>query len=159
MPATVESLWKEAEQYREEHRQRLRAEGKSRREAVALAWKEMAEEYVPLAVEAERKPKFETILGPDAECCRDILDPDYNETDFGKRIWDAYCWVMDEFGRIVHDHPGGTVVDYGLAKTPPPTGYACSLVDTYARLPPEKRIDLHFKLLHLARQKVRGIRR
>ena len=45
-------LWGEAEEYREEVRQRLRAEGKTKQEAVAAAWREMEGKYKSLAEKA-----------------------------------------------------------------------------------------------------------
>jgi len=142
-------LWDEAEKYREEIRQQLRTEGKSRREAVAAAWQKMADEYLPLAEEAEQKPKLETILGPGAECYDDIVATDYRETNLGIQIRDAYIWLEREFYRIVRDGPKRVTVDFTRAKTPPPTVYACGLVDAYARESPKGRIDLHNKLMQV----------
>ncbi len=142
-------LWDEAEKYREEIRQRLRTEGKSRREAVALAWEQMAEEYLSLAAETERKLALETILGPRATCYDDILATDYRETNDAVQIRDAFAWVQREFYRIVRDGPKRVTVDFTRAKTHPPTVYACGLVDAYARESPKGRIDLHNKLMQV----------
>ena len=42
-------LWAEADQYREQARQRLRDDGKGKQEAVEGAWDAMAEKFLPLA--------------------------------------------------------------------------------------------------------------
>ena len=53
-------LWAAADEYREQVRQRLRTEGKTKQEAVAGAWDDMANKYLPLAEQVkpagERRP-------------------------------------------------------------------------------------------------------
>ena len=100
-------LWAEAERHREEVRQRLRAEGRPKREAVAAAWDAMAEKYLPLVEQSQ--PSFQTILPQGAKCFDDLVD---------------------------------TVVDYNRAKTPPPTGLACVILETWAAKPRDKRDGL-----------------
>ena len=134
-------LWKEAEQYREAARQRFRDEGKTKQEAVSAAWDEMAEKYLPLAEKAE--PGFQTIFPDGAGCFDDLIDPDYEETDDAVQMRDGYRWIADEFPRIVLDRPTGTVVDYGLFRTPPPMGLACNILETWAAKPREKRDGLY----------------
>ena len=134
-------LWDEADKYREEARQRLRDEGKSKQEAVEGAWEEMTRKYEPLAGQAE--PAFRTILPDGAGCIGDLVDPDYHETDDAAQMRDAYVWVMDEFPRIVSDRSGGAVVDYRLFRSPPPMGLACNIVETWAAKPRDKRDGLY----------------
>ncbi len=72
-------LWAEADQYREQARQRLRDDGKGKQEAVEGAWDAMAEKFLPLAEQV--KPAFQTILPQGAKCFDDLVDPDYTQTD------------------------------------------------------------------------------
>ncbi len=134
-------LWAEADKFREEVRQRLRAEKKRKEEAVARAWDAMCEKFVPLA--AQVKPAFQTILPDGAECFEDLVDPDYTQADDAAQMRDVYRWIKDEFPRIVEDRPAGTVVDYRRFQTPPPVGLACNILETWASLPREKRIGLY----------------
>ncbi|MHB8902307.1 MAG: hypothetical protein ACYC6Y_26405 [Thermoguttaceae bacterium] len=133
-------LWEEADQYREEARQRLRAEGKAKQEAVSRAWEEMAEKYEPLVEQSQ--PPFQTILPPGVSRPADLIDPDYRETDDAAQIRDVYRWIKEEFPRIVEDRPAGTVVDYRLFRTPPPLGLACNILETWAAKPRQKRDGL-----------------
>jgi len=133
-------LWDQADQFREEARQRLRDKGMDKAEAVAQAWDEMAAKYEPLAETAE--PPFQTILPDGAECFDDIVDPDYQEADDAVQMRDIYRWIKEEFPRIVEDRPSSTVVDYRLFQTPPPTGLACSILETWAAKPCQKRDGL-----------------
>ena len=50
--------------------------------------------------------------------------------------------LKDEFHRIVLDRPGGTTVDYRLFHAPPPTGLACTILESWAAKPREKRDGL-----------------
>ena len=135
-------LWDEAQEYRETVRQRLRSEGKTKQEAVAAAWDEMAEKYEPLAEQG--KPAFQTILPDGAECFDDIVDPEYGETDPVLQMRDVYRWIKEEFHRIVEDRaPGTVVVDYRLSQTTPPKGLACNIVETWAAKPRDKRDGLY----------------
>ena len=133
-------LWAEADQYREQVRQRLRAEGRSKQDAVAGAWDEMANKYLPLAEQAT--PGFQTILPDGAECFDDIVDPEYGETDPVRRMRDAYVWLLAEFPRIVSDHDAGSVLDLRKASTPPPVGIALSIAQSWAAKPCQKRDGL-----------------
>ena len=134
-------LWAEADQYREQARQRLRDDGKGKQEAVAAAWDAMAEKFLPLAEQAT--PGFQTILPDGAESYDDIVDPDYDETDDAVQMRDLYRWIKEEFHRVVVDHSTGTIVDFRLAKTPPPTGLACNILETWAAKPRHKRDGLY----------------
>ena len=134
-------LWEEAQEYREAARQRLRDEGKTKQEAVEVAWREMADKYETLAEQAT--PGFRTILPDGAECFDDIVDAGYNKNDDAVQMCDVYRWIKEEFHRIVVDHSTGTIVDFRLAKTPPPTGLACNILETWAAKPPAKRDGLY----------------
>ncbi len=134
-------LWEEADQYREEVRQRLREEGRGKAESVSQAWDEMTAKYEPLAEQSQ--PQFQTILPDGAERFEDIVDPDYQEADDAVQMRDAYRWIRDEFPRIVEDRPAGTVVDYRRFQTPPPVGLACNILETWASKPREKRDGLY----------------
>jgi len=137
-------LWAEADQYREQARQRLRDDGKGKKEAVEGAWDAMAEKFLPLAEQV--KPVFQTILPDGAESLDDIVDPDYAETDDVVQMRDLYRWIKEEFHRVVVDHSTGTIVDFRLAKTPPPTGLACKILETWASKPPDRRDQLYEKI-------------
>ena len=134
------NLWDKAEEFREETRQRLREEGKTKAEAVSEAWGEMTEKFEPLAEQAG--PPFQTILPDGAECFADLVDADYSETDDAVQLRDVYRWVKEEFPRVVSDRPAGTVVDYRLFRTRPPQGIACSVLETWAAKPRDKRDGL-----------------
>ena len=134
-------LWDKAEKYREEVRQRLRAEGKGKQEAVAAAWREMADKYEPLLAE-QATPRFQTILPDGAESYDDALDPEYAEADPVRRMRDAYLWVLGEFHRIVSDHEADSVLDLRKASTPPPVGIAVSIAQSWAAKPCQKRDGL-----------------
>ena len=134
-------LWEAADKYREAARQRLREEGKDKKEAVSAAWEAMIQEYESLLVEQE--PAFQTILPDGAECFDDIVDPEYGETDPARQMRDAYVWIKEEFPRVVRDQPAGTVVDYRLFHTPPPMGLACNILETWAAKPRQKRDGLY----------------
>ncbi len=133
-------LWAEADMYRGEVRQRLREDGKGKQEAVAGAWDEMANKYVPLAEQA--MPAFQTILPDGAECFDDVVDPEYGETDPAHRMRDAYVWILAEFHRIVSDHENGCVLDLRRASTPPPVGLALSIAQAWAAKPCQRRDGL-----------------
>ena len=133
-------LWAEADQYREQARQRLRDDGKGKQEAVEGAWDAMAEKFLPLAEQV--KPAFQTILPDGAESLDDALDPDYAETDPVRRMRDAYVWLLAEFHRIVSDHDAGSVLDLRKASTPPPVGIAVSIAQSWAAKPCQKRDGL-----------------
>ncbi len=134
-------LWAEADQYREEVRQRSRDDGKGKKEAVEGAWDAMAEKFLPLAEQAT--PAFQTILPDGAECFDDIVDPDYTQADDAAQMRDVYRWLKDEFPRIVEDRPSSTVVDYRRLQTPPPTGLACNILETWAARAPARRDGLY----------------
>ena len=134
-------LWEEADEYREEARQRLRVEGKTKDEAVAAAWDAMAEKYLPLAEQV--KPAFQTILADGAKCFDDIVDRAYAVTDPARQLSDAYAWVMAEFHRVVVEQGNSTIVDYRLARRPPPTVMACGILETWAAKPRDKRDGLY----------------
>jgi hypothetical protein len=137
-------LWAEADQYREQARQRLRDDGKGKQEAVEGAWDAMAEKFLPLAEQAT--PGFRVVLPDGAESYDDFVDPDYNETDDAVQMRDVYRWIKQEFHRVVVDHSTGTIADFRLAKTPPPTGLACKILETWASKPPDKRDQLYEKI-------------
>ena len=65
-------------------------------------------------------PAFQVILPDGAECYDAFVDADYVRTDDAGQMRDVYRWIKDEFGRVVEDRSSGTVVDFRLAKTPPP---------------------------------------
>ncbi len=133
-------LWAEADEYREQARQQLRDDGKTKEEAVEGAWAAMAEKYVPLVEQSE--PAFQTILPDGAESLDDALDPGYAETDPVRRMRDAYLWVLGEFHRVVSDHDVGSVLDLRKASTPPPVGIAVSIAQSWAAKPCQKRDGL-----------------
>ena len=137
-------LWEEAQEFREQVRQRLRADGKTKQEAVEEAWREMAEKYVPIAEQSQ--PAFQVVLPDGAESLDDIVDPDYDETDDAVQMRDAYRWIKEEFHRVVVDQSNGTVVDFQLAKKLPPTGLACKILETWASKPLDKRDGLYEKI-------------
>ncbi len=83
----------------------------------------------------------------------DLVDPNYHETDAGKRLRDAFVWVGDEFRRITADLPDDcispgtiTIMDFSKATTPPPTVLAVQIAEEYGRCPPGKRRDLFSRL-------------
>ena len=65
-------LWAEADQYREQARQRLRDDGKGKQEAVEGAWDAMAEKFLPLAEQV--KPAFQTILPDGASVNQRVVE-------------------------------------------------------------------------------------
>ncbi len=84
----------------------------------------------------------------------DIIDPEYQEADAGKRLRDAFVWVGDEFRRITVDslddcRPPGTVtvMDFSKATTRPPTVLAVQIAEEYGRCSPGSRRDLFSKLI------------
>ena len=132
--------WKEAAEFREMERQRLRDEGRTKEEAVEGSWDAMIAEFVPNAEDV--KPAVETMLLPDgAESIDDVLDPEYKETDPARQMRDAYQWIQREFHRIVSDRDGGGV-DLTKASTRPPVGIAVSIVQSWAAKPFQKRDGL-----------------
>jgi hypothetical protein len=61
-------LWNEANEYREDVRQRLRREGKGKQDAVDMAWADMAVVFLPRAEEATKpKPVPESPPKPDPQ--------------------------------------------------------------------------------------------
>lgn len=75
-----EGRWDDACRFREQARERLKAEGKTRKEAREEAWQLMAEEFPPLPVEqaeesdqAEFEPNFESDDDADVDLVRDII--------------------------------------------------------------------------------------
>ncbi len=137
-------VWDQAEAYREAVRRRCKSEGQGRAEAVNQAWKAMCDLFLPIAEQV--KPAFQTILPDGAESYDDIVDPDYAETDNALQMRDLYRWIKEEFHRVVVDHSAGAIVDFRLAKTPPPTGLACKVLETWASKPPGKRDHLYEKI-------------
>ena len=77
-------LREEADQYREQARQRLRDDGKGKQEAVEGAWDAMAEKFLPLAEQAT--PGFRVVLPDGSESLDDALDPEYAETNPVRRM-------------------------------------------------------------------------
>jgi len=136
-------LWAEADKFREQVRQRLRDDGKGKQQAVEEAWSAMAEKFLPLAEQATATPGFRVVLPDGAESYDAIVDAGYNETDDARQMRDVYRWIKEEFHRVVVDHSTGTIVDFRLAKTPPPTGLACKILETWAARPPSKRDKLY----------------
>lgn len=139
-------LWRPAEAYREEVRKRLKSEGKGRAEAVNQAWKATCDLFLPLAEQATATPGFRVVLPDGAESYDAIVDAGYNETDDARQMRDVYRWIKEELHRVVVDHSTGTIVDFRLAKTPPPTGLACKILETWAAKPREKRDGLYEKI-------------
>lgn len=137
-------LWAEADQFREEVRQRLRGEGKTKQEVVEGAWRDMADKYEPLAEQAT--PGFRTVLPAGAECFDEILDPEYTQADDAAQMRDVYPWIKEEFHRFVVDHSTGTIADFRLAKKRPPTGLACKILETWAAKPRGRRDGLYEKI-------------
>jgi len=137
-------VWDQAKAYREEVRRRLKSEGKGRAEAVNQAWDAMCEKFLPLAEQAT--PGFRVVLPDGAKSYDDIVDPDYDETDDAVQMRDVYRWIKEELHRVVVDHSTGTIVDFRLAKTPPPTGLACKILETWAAKPRERRDGLYEKI-------------
>ena len=148
-------LWAEADQYREQARQRLRDDGKGKQEAVEGAWDAMAEHFEPIAqkiedltLQREQAPAAQFVgYAGDVD---EITDPDYHQPDAGKRLRDAFVWVGDEFRRITTDSPTGTRMDFSRAKTPPPSPLAVQVAEHYAMQPPGKRAELLARLAGFA---------
>jgi hypothetical protein len=147
-------LWEQANHYREEVRQRLRAEGKSKEEAVEAAWAAMAEKSLPLAEQA--KPAFgraclaatEARLAPEPLAPID-LDANYSEKDLLRATVDSIAWAATERRRLmVPSDTGGYKVDYSRASTKPPTAMAMDMVEYYVAYP-EKLDQLYQRLLKL----------
>jgi hypothetical protein len=138
-------LWREASKRREEVRKNLKSEGKERAEAVAGAWRAMWEQFGPAVIALENCPpqRFEMHLG--GETVRDILDPEYTETEAPKRITAAWFWLAEHFIEVVSDSDSGTVVDFTKASVPPPTPYTVMLTENYAR-EPDRRREMHSKI-------------
>ena len=77
----------------------------------------------------------------------DLVDPDYQETDAGKRIRDSWLWAGFAFRRITRDYAdGSTVMDFSKAKTPPPTDMAVGIAESYGVRPPDDRRGLYDKM-------------
>jgi hypothetical protein len=92
-------------------------------------------------------PRFVGYVGS----INDILDPNYTETDPGKRIRDSWLWVGFEFRRITVDEAKGyTTQDFSKASTPPPTPLAVMIAEEYAQCPPGSRRDLFTRLIGFA---------
>lgn len=160
-----------ADAMREEFRIRLNAAEKGplskedREEIVKQSWSKMWAIFEPIVERIEllqknrRKaeerlkgmkepdPTFEGYTGD----LDDIVDPNYKETDAGKRLRDAFVWVGDHFRRITTDFPdGSTVMDFSKARTRPPTDLAVQIAEEYARCPPGSRRELFSKLAMFA---------
>ena len=131
-------------------RQRLRDEGKSKQEAVAAAWQEMAQHFEPIARKIEDLTRQREQFVGYAGDVDEITDPDYHQPDAGKRLRDAFVWVGDEFRRITTDSPTGTRMDFSRAKTPPPSPLAVQIAEHYAMRPPGKRTELLARLAGFA---------
>jgi len=91
-----EGRWDEASQYRDEVRQRLRAEGKKRDEAVDEAWAAMVEKYPPS--EEPDVPNENTDMDYSAELAELIARSAGCETDLPVDI----IWV---YGQLANDNP------------------------------------------------------
>ncbi len=143
-------LWDEAELYREDVRQRLRTEGTSKQEAVAAAWREMADHFEPIARKIEALQREQARFVGYAGDVDEITDPDYLQPDAGKRFRDAFVWVGDEFRRITTDSPTGTQMDFSRARTRPPSPLAIQIAEHYAIQPPGKRTELLARLAGFA---------
>jgi hypothetical protein len=138
-------LWEEAEEYREEVRQRLRAKGKSKQECVAGAWKAVAAKFLPLAQQAMPGAARLAAMPPPPLAPVD-LDTNYREKDFASAQMDSLIWVISETRRMMVNHGTGYKVDFSRARTKPPTALAMHLAEIYAVYPEKfERIN---QLLH-----------
>jgi hypothetical protein len=147
-----------AEAYREEVRIRHKAAGKSRDEALELAWLAMWEEFRPIVERLEANsdgPPEPPLPGSPADDLTAHLDPSYSETDPGKRLRDGLLWTAEEIRRVVVDDPSNpdspaTSIDLSRATTPPPTAWALFVLESYARKPPSARAELIARVMPLA---------
>jgi len=132
-----------ADAYREEVRKRLAKErgGEKRdREAVNDAsWEEMWEIFKPLVEQAERQNDSNSTVSGCPENVDPFLDPDYHETDPGRRLRDSLLWNAEEIRRVVSDTTDGTVIHLERAKTKPPTAWAVFYLESLAAKPLDKR--------------------
>jgi hypothetical protein len=102
-------LWEQANQYREEIRQRLRAEGESKEEAVAAAWDAMAAKFLPLAQQAmPAAARLAAASIPPPPLAPIDLDENYCEKDFAHTLRDSVVWAAFERRRVmVPSNTGG----------------------------------------------------
>ena len=124
---------------REEARQRLRAEGKTKEEAVAEAWVEMAEKYLPLVEQV--KPASPPRLAPID------LDPDYAErANAAQIVSDAILWAAIHRREIVVHGKSGLHVKPSRASVKPPSQLAVDLAVFYINHP-EKLGSLYSRMM------------
>ena len=141
--------------YLDELRDRIHADGGSRKSANKSAYKDMWRQFEPTVAflenmvgitGGESRGGFRGYDGdPD-----NIVDPNYTELDAGKRLRDAFTWVGDEFRRIVRDSSSGTTMMFEHAKTPPPTVLAIQIAEEYAQCAPGARRELFARLQQFA---------
>lgn len=140
-------LWQQADHYREEARRRLRDEGKTKEEAVAAAWDEMAEKYLPLAEQAmPAAARLAQASIPPPPLAPIDLDETYTEKDFASALVDSIIWVASEYRRVMVPYAFGYTVDYSRARTKPPTALAMGMVEYYVNYP-EKLDRLYLRVM------------
>jgi hypothetical protein len=141
-----------AESLKEEIRMRRKSIGDKRDLAVKIAEDEMWNVFRPIVEKLEKQKQDDE--GNQLTGCTDdldeFLDPDYKETDPGKRLRDGLLWTAEEIRRVVTDTTDGTTVDLSRAATPPPTAWAVFCLESFARKSPEKRAELISRVLPFA---------
>jgi len=152
-------------------RERIRlhhlAAGKTKAEALELAWAESWEEVRPVLEHLEakaaeaRKALDQALDDAKAQAAKaraneppapqlpgipanldDALDPDYAEADPSRQVRDGLLWAVMQFARVVADTPTGPVAHLERATSPPPNALAVFTLTTYALLPPAQRKEL-----------------
>ena len=112
------------------------------------SWEEMWELFRPVVMRLEKRMKGEHSLEKNYDNVDEFLDPEYSETDNGKRIRDGLIWVAEEISRVVTygDVPS---IDLTKAKRKPPNPFAILCLETYA-LKPDKHTELISKVIAFA---------
>ena len=141
-------LWEEAEEYREATRQRLREEGKTKEEAVAAAWGQMAAKHLPLAEQAPAAAG-RTVASIPPPLAPIDLDENYCEKDPFRATVESVVWAAFEYRRVIVLSGNVYKVDYSRASRKPPTAMAMYLVEYYAAHPEklDRLFDCLFRLV------------
>ena len=160
--ATCVHLRPQVDAYAGEVRRRLRKQGtnKTRQEIAQEAWDQAWEVFKP-AIEYHEQIKEDIktmkpidqvpqLQGMPDRTTDDILDPNYKETNPGKKLRDGLLWTVLEFDRVVQDTDEGPVVHLEDASAPPPNAFATGFLRTYALSPVDKRRELFGRALTLA---------
>ena len=132
-------LWAEADKFREQARQRLRAQGRGKGEAKEAAWGEMTQKYPLLAEQV--KPASPPRLAPID------LDPDYAErANAAQIVSDAILWAAIHRREIVVHGKSGLHVKPSRASVKPPSQLAVDLAVFYINHP-EKLGSLYSRMM------------